>query len=191
MVYDLLPGATIDPPAPGLGTPSKFYVLSNNHVLADSNRAPVGSPIVQPGTFDGGVDPQDRISTLSRFIPLDLTPAVPLANHNNLVDAAIGEVQFQDATRECYFIDGPRGWRRKANVSVGDLVKKVGRTTNLTTGRIIAVDATRKGQGGCADAVTVVGEQQDPLSWRGTYGFDGTASSFRHTTIFHTWSLSP
>ncbi|MDP4509471.1 chymotrypsin family serine protease [Nonomuraea turcica] len=142
VVYDFLPGATIDPPAPGLGIPSRFYVLSNNHVLADSNRAPVGSAIVQPGRFDGGVDPQDRIAVLSRFIPIDLTPAIPLTSHNNIVDAAIGEVQFQEATRETYFNGAPRGWRRKANVSVGDLVKKTGRTTNLTLGRIIAVDAT-------------------------------------------------
>ncbi|TMR91497.1 hypothetical protein EJK15_49620 [Nonomuraea basaltis] len=142
VVYDFLPGATVDPPMPGLGTPSRFYVLSNNHVLADSNRAPVGSAIVQPGRFDGGTDPQDRIAILSRFIPIDLTPAVPLASHNNIVDAAIGETQFQDATREIYFSSAPRGWRRKANVSVGDLVRKVGRTTNLSVGRVMAVDAT-------------------------------------------------
>ncbi|TMR15034.1 hypothetical protein ETD86_27800 [Nonomuraea turkmeniaca] len=142
VVYDFLPGATIDPPAPGIGVPSRFYVLSNNHVLADSNRAPAGSAIVQPGRFDGGVDPQDRIAILSRFIPIDLTPGIPLTSHNNIVDAAIGEVQFQDASREIYFNSAPRGWRRKANVSVGDLVKKVGRTTNLTLGRVIAVDAT-------------------------------------------------
>ncbi|TMR15006.1 hypothetical protein ETD86_27795 [Nonomuraea turkmeniaca] len=55
----------------------------------------------------------------------------------------------------------------------------------------LLLNATRKGQGSCASTITVVGEQQDPLSWRGTYGFDGTASSFRHTTIFHAWSLSP
>lgn len=142
VVYDFLPGATVDPPAPGIGVPPRFYVLSNNHVLADSNRAPVGSAIVQPGPFDGGVDPQDRIATLTRFVPIDLTPAVPLQNHNNLVDAAIGLTQFQDATRETYFCGAPRGWRRKANVSVGDLVKKSGRTTNFTIGRVMAVDAT-------------------------------------------------
>nr|BFE87061.1 hypothetical protein GCM10020093_096620 [Planobispora longispora] len=142
VVYDLLPGATIDPPAPGIGTPPRFYVLSNNHVLADSNRAPIGSAIVQPGRFDGGVDPQDRIATLTRFVPIDLTPAVPIQRHNNLVDCAIGECRFEDATREVYFNGAPRGWRRKANVSVGDYVRKTGRTTNLTQGRIIAVDAT-------------------------------------------------
>lgn len=35
-----------------------------------------------------------------------------------------------------------RGWRRKANVMVGTIVQKTGRTTNYTTGRITAISAT-------------------------------------------------
>ncbi|HET6856306.1 MAG TPA: hypothetical protein VFH94_04325 [Streptomyces sp.] len=142
VVYDFLPGATTDPPGAGLGTPAKFYILSNNHVLADSNRAPAGSAIVQPGVFDGGQDPADRIATLDRFITIQFAPQIPLDRHNNVVDAALGTVDFQDATREQYFSGAPRAWRRKANVAVGDLVKKTGRTTNISFGRIIAVDAT-------------------------------------------------
>ncbi|MFG2646216.1 hypothetical protein [Streptomyces sp. NPDC048436] len=142
VVYDFLPGATVDPPGPGLGVPAKFYILSNNHVLADSNRAQLGSAIVQPGVFDGGQDPADRIATLERFITIQFAPQIPLERHNNVVDAALGTVDFQDATRETYFSGAPRAWRRKANVAVGDLVKKTGRTTNISFGRIIAVDAT-------------------------------------------------
>ncbi|MEU6389835.1 hypothetical protein [Streptomyces sp. NPDC046939] len=142
VVYDFLPGATVDPPGAGLGTPSKFYILSNNHVLADSNRAQLGSAIVQPGTFDGGTNPADRIATLSRFITIQFAPQTPLDQQNNVVDCALGEVAFQDATREQYFSGAPRAWRRKANVAVGDLVKKSGRTTNISFGRIIATDAT-------------------------------------------------
>jgi hypothetical protein len=142
VVYDFLPGASVDPPGPGLGTPSKFYILSNNHVLADSNRAQLGSPILQPGTFDGGTDPADRIATLDRFIPIQFAPQTPVERHNNVVDCALGAVEFQDATREQYFSGAPRAWRRKANVAVGDLVKKTGRTTNISFGRIIATDAT-------------------------------------------------
>ncbi|MEV3856487.1 hypothetical protein AB0J38_19440 [Streptomyces sp. NPDC050095] len=142
VVYDFLPGATVDPPGPGLGTPAKFYVLSNNHVLADSNRAQLGSAIIQPGAFDGGTNPADRIATLSRFITIQFAPQTPIDQHNNVVDCALGEVQFQDATREQYFSGAPRAWRRKANVAVGDLVKKTGRTTNISFGRIMAVDAT-------------------------------------------------
>jgi hypothetical protein len=142
VVYDLLPGASIDPPETGVGIPGTYYVLSNNHVIANSNQARLGSAIVQPGTFDGGVDPQDRIARLTRFVPIQFSPAVPLDQHNNLVDAAIGACEFEDATRQTYFSGAPRGWRRRANVAVGDLVKKTGRTTNLTVGRIQSVDAT-------------------------------------------------
>ncbi|MDG4864832.1 hypothetical protein P8605_42455 [Streptomyces sp. T-3] len=142
VVYDFLPGASIDPPGSGLGVPSKFYILSNNHVLADSNRAQLGSSILQPGTFDGGQDPGDRIGTLERFITIQFAPQIPIERHNNVVDAALASVDFQDATREQYFSGAPRAWRRKANVAVGDLVKKTGRTTNISFGRIISVDAT-------------------------------------------------
>lgn len=142
VAYDFLPGASINPPAPGIGVPNRFYVLSNNHVLAASNSAPIGSPIVQPGRFDGGQDPQDRIATLTRFVPIQFAPQVPLNKQNNVVDCAIGACEFQDATREIYFNGAPRGWRRKANVRVGDLVRKTGRTTNLTMGRIISTNAT-------------------------------------------------
>jgi hypothetical protein len=141
-VYDFQPGASVDPPAPGIGTPSQFYVLSNNHVLAASNAAPLGSAIVQPGPFDGGADPQDRIATLSRFIPIQFAPTIPLDRQQNVVDCAVGVCDFQDATREIYFNGPPRGWRRKANVAVADLVRKTGRTTNTSFGRIVSVDAT-------------------------------------------------
>lgn len=142
VVYDFLPGASVDPPGPGLGTPARFYILSNNHVLADCNRAQPGSSILQPGAYDGGTDPDDRLATLDRFIPIQFAPQIPVERHNNVVDCALGAVDFQDATREQHFSGAPRAWRRKANVSVGDLVKKTGRTTNISFGRIIATDVT-------------------------------------------------
>ncbi|MEU8888368.1 hypothetical protein [Streptomyces sp. NPDC048442] len=142
VVYDFLPGATTDPPAAGLGTPAKFYILSNNHVLADCNRAPARSPIVQPGSADGGRAPADQIAMLDRFITIQFAPQIPLERHNNIVDAALGAVDFQDATREQYFSGAPRAWRRRTNIAVGDRVKKTGRTTNISFGRVIATDAT-------------------------------------------------
>lgn len=141
-VYDILPGGGVRPPAHGIGIPPKYYILSNNHVLANSNAAALGDPILQPGPFDGGVDPADRIARLSRFIPITFHPLVPLGLHNNLVDAAVAEGQFHDLDREIYWIGYVRGWRRKANVAVGTIVQKTGRTTNYTTGRITAINAT-------------------------------------------------
>ncbi|MDF0590681.1 chymotrypsin family serine protease [Candidatus Methanocrinis natronophilus] len=137
-VYDVLPGGTVSPPAHGLGIPPKYYILSNNHVLANNNDASIGDPILQPGPYDGGTR-ADRIGNLSRFIPITFEPPVPREQHKNLVDAAIAEVQFDDVDRDIYWIGIMRGWRRKANVPVGTLVKKSGRTTNFTTGRITAI----------------------------------------------------
>ncbi|MBD3223732.1 MAG: hypothetical protein GF313_03335 [Caldithrix sp.] len=45
-------------------------ILSNNHVIANSNDADIGDPIVQPGPTDGGQYPQDHIANLSDFIPI-------------------------------------------------------------------------------------------------------------------------
>lgn len=126
----------------GVGIPPKFYILSNNHVLANSNAASLGDPILQPGPFDGGVDPADRIATLSQFIPITFQPPVPVASHNNMVDAAIAEGQFHDLDREIYWTGYVRGWRKKAGVTVGTIVQKTGRTTNYTIGKITAVNAT-------------------------------------------------
>jgi len=47
----------------------KVYLLSNNHVLANSNDAEIGDAILQPGKYDGG-SMDDRIGSLSDFIPL-------------------------------------------------------------------------------------------------------------------------
>jgi len=141
-VYDILPGGTVSPPAPGIGTPSRYYILSNNHVLANENAASPGSPILQPGPYDGGTDPADRIAKLSRFIPITFNPPVALNKHRNIVDCAVAEGAFQDLNREIYWSSMVRGWRLKQNVLVGSFVKKTGRTTNFTTGRIVAINAT-------------------------------------------------
>jgi hypothetical protein len=46
------------------------YILSNNHVLANSNSADIGDDILQPGPTDGGSRPDDIIGTLHEFIPI-------------------------------------------------------------------------------------------------------------------------
>ncbi len=43
-------------------------ILSNNHVLANSNDAQQGDAILQPGPADGGQNPGDRVATLERFV---------------------------------------------------------------------------------------------------------------------------
>ncbi len=39
--------------SPYPGIPPRYYILSNNHVLANSNSARLGDPILQPGPADG------------------------------------------------------------------------------------------------------------------------------------------
>lgn len=141
-VYDFLPEATATPPATGIGIPGRFYLLSSNHVLANANAASIGDPILQPGPFDGGVDPIDRIGSLDRYIPLAFHPDVPRDQQDNLVDAAIAEARFDDIDREVRWIGKVEAWLPRAKVTVGMLVQKTGRTSYYTTGRITAVNAT-------------------------------------------------
>lgn len=49
------------------------YILSNNHVLANSNDASIEDNILQPGPYDGGLNPADKIAVLSEFIPINFT----------------------------------------------------------------------------------------------------------------------
>jgi len=46
-------------------------ILSNNHVLANSNEANIGDPILQPGPYDGGNVADDTIAELFRFAKID------------------------------------------------------------------------------------------------------------------------
>ncbi|WP_378956775.1 hypothetical protein [Pelosinus sp. sgz500959] len=133
-VYDLLPK--------NIGIPKKYYILSNNHVLAEENNAYPGDPIIQPGRVDGGSSPFDTIATLSRFIPIDFEPFIPRYLHNNVVDAAIAQGQLHNLNRAIYWMGHLRGWLPKSKVNVGLLVQKTGRTTGFTRGRIVATNAT-------------------------------------------------
>lgn len=63
-------------------------ILSNNHVLANSNEANIGDPILQPGPADGGRAPQDRIADLERFVPIQMD------NGNGGDDPTCGIAQF-------------------------------------------------------------------------------------------------
>jgi hypothetical protein len=136
-VYDMV-GTQGNP----VGMPQHYYILSNNHVLANSNNATPGDAVLQPGPFDGGTNPADRIAALSRFIPITFDPPVPRFLHRNLVDCAVAEGEFHDLKREIHWVGHLRGWRTRAQVTVGTLLQKTGRTTNYTTGRITAVNAT-------------------------------------------------
>jgi hypothetical protein len=128
-VYDL---------SPFPGIPKRYFILSNNHVLANSNNARIGDPILQPGPYDGGTIPRDIIARLTRFVPILFHTATRIPH--NYVDAAIAEGAFHDLNREIYWI----GYVKQVNSrpQIGDIVEKTGRTTNFTTGKILALNAT-------------------------------------------------
>ncbi len=109
-------------------------ILSNNHVLANSNNAKINDPILQPGKHDGGVRPGDEIARLRRFVQLLPT--------YNLVDAAVAApIDMSYVIPNIPRLGVPRG---TADVLIGTQVQKVGRTTQYTTGRVTAMSVTLK-----------------------------------------------
>jgi hypothetical protein len=119
---------------PSIGKTPRFYILSNNHVLANSNDASLGDAILQPGPYDGGLNPADVVAKLARFVPINFA-----AGSTNLVDAAIAEGDFNVLNREINWIGYCNG---TALASVGLIVQKCGRTTAHSTGKVQAINGT-------------------------------------------------
>jgi hypothetical protein len=46
------------------------------------------------------------------------------------------------------------------------------------------IKASRPAGGGCATQVNIIGNFQNPPSWKGTYGFNGSNNMFKHTTLY-------
>lgn len=114
----------------------KAYIVSNSHVIANSGLASLGDPVLQPGSFDGGEEPQDSIGRLSAFKPFDTRVL-------NKVDVAVAEA---DPAAVDDRILGLGPWAdvramRIPEMSVGDTVVKSGRTSGFTDGKILSLDA--------------------------------------------------
>ncbi|NIS81134.1 MAG: hypothetical protein GTO14_13230 [Anaerolineales bacterium] len=145
-------------------------ILSNNHVMANSNDAEPGDPILQPGAADGGRLRDDTLAVLERFVPLNFSvspPDCPLAigvaeaanvvasllgsKHRlqalqvdpaatNLVDAAVARPTEEDLVLDEILELGVV--RETEPASLGMDVRKSGRTTGLTTGKVTVLNAT-------------------------------------------------
>jgi hypothetical protein len=118
----------------------KVVILSNNHVLANSNEGAIGDPILQPGPADGGTDPDDRIAELARFVEIDFDEGA-----ENRVDGAIATpLDPADVVWSAVDIglEVPSKSRNLGDSDLGIFVKKVGRTTEHTQGFVHAVFAT-------------------------------------------------
>ncbi|MBW2739054.1 MAG: serine protease [Deltaproteobacteria bacterium] len=113
-----------------------FYALSNNHVYANENSASISDVVLQPGTYDGGTIANDAIGTLDDF------EQIYFDGSDNTIDAAIAfssKENLDNATPA----DGygtPKSTTIQAEVN--QPVKKYGRTTGLTKGRVYGINAT-------------------------------------------------
>lgn len=147
----------------------QWMILSNNHVMANSNLASIGDAILQPGPHDGGKNPADQIATLEDFIPINIAgnpsecniagnvaaflnllasisgsntrlQAIRIQAEDNLVDAAIAKpLDDKDVLDEILNIGKISG---SASAELGMPIKKMGRTTGLTQGEIQQIDVT-------------------------------------------------
>lgn len=143
----------------------RILMLSNNHVLANSNNAARGDNIIQPGRADGGVNSRDRIAILERFVRIDF------AGRPNFVDCATGWCWQRLVRRELVYRSGGQ-WRffrissRPRGCRVGMIVGKSGRTTQLTAGRITDCNASIRVNYGNGR----VGNFRDQITVRGLRG---------------------
>src|SRR5207253_5829000 len=126
------------------------YILSNNHVLANSHAASIGDPELQPGAYDGGAAPADQIATLAAF------KAIDFSGGGNPIDAAIARVTVPGDLANTTPTDDGYGVPNSAifgdangdgafdniNSLLGLNVQKYGRTTKLTHGQITGINAT-------------------------------------------------
>jgi len=145
-------------------------ILSNNHVLANSNDANEGDAILQPGTADGGRQATDIIARLERFCPIEYSVAPPtcptaigLANVANAIGRVLGTTHrfqaFQSFPQAINLVDAAVARPLEggliadeileigvvsgtAPATLGMAVRKSGRTTGLTSGTITVLDAT-------------------------------------------------
>jgi len=145
----------------------QVFILSNNHVLANSNAAQLGDAIYQPGPYDGGTS-ADQIGVLEQFIPIGFsgvtpptpppgcsplaaimklfgsTPAAPTPQinepGNNTVDCALARPTTPDLVNpDILNIGVPIG---VGTATLGTQLQKSGRTTGYTTGQITQIDVT-------------------------------------------------
>lgn len=147
------------------------FILSNNHVLANSNAGVIGDSILQPGPYDGGKPETDTIAVLESFVPVVfLTPEPPsdcktasgVIKLFNLACRAIGSRTRYRAVRPqagenlvdaalarplvpTDVLDNILGIGMVMGTAPGTLgmaIQKSGRTTGVTTGTITQVNVT-------------------------------------------------
>jgi hypothetical protein len=127
----------------------RLYILSNTHVLARSDLAAAGEPIVQPALVDNRCSTAglNTVGSLSQYFNLESGPAPH-------VDAAIAEilanavdslgtiVQLGGATNGGQPTDGTPNPGPGVAPAVGQPVAKSGSATGLTCSSVLAIGVT-------------------------------------------------
>ena len=121
-------------------------ILSNAHVIAidpDNNFLPAGTPIIQPGSLDGGT-PDNQVGELENYIPIIFSPYDEPDPVVNYADAAIATIDPE--------VEGLSGWQfgggsdyqvsGTTTVTPGDTVRKSGRTTDVTENEVYITNAS-------------------------------------------------
>jgi hypothetical protein len=149
----------------------ELFILSNNHVLANSNDARQGDPILQPGPVDGGRFPADHIADLEDFVAIRFRQPEPpsecptaravIASLNAICRIIRSKTRYQVVTLqvEDNLVDAAiarplnpadltsdileiGGIEGAGVAELGTPLKKSGRTTGLTTGEVLQTDVT-------------------------------------------------
>lgn len=138
-----------------------MLILSNNHVLANENDAKIGDAILQRGAFDGGKKPKDVVGKLTNFVKLKTSGA-------NFVDCAVASmnsgIKFKVNVLKGV---GTLSGQGAAFLDEGSDVFKVGRTTNVTHGKVTAFELDN----------VVVGYDIGDLSFDNQIEIEGTGTT--------------
>ncbi|AVZ77074.1 hypothetical protein SLUN_37875 [Streptomyces lunaelactis] len=119
----------------------RTLLISCNHVIADANAGQLGNCIAQPGRADAGVCPQHLIAVLERFTKIEFGGVInsvdcatawadpAQVNPNILINGVLGPVEVPISTTT-------------GAATIGMLVFKSGRTTEVTAGTVKEVGAS-------------------------------------------------
>ena len=118
---------------------STYYILSNNHVLARTNKGRIGEEITQPGLvdYDCGLGVYQIVATLSDFVPVSFA-----RRRTNVVDAAIAQIITGKVGVDGNILDVGQISGSTVPPTIGLAIQKSGRSTGHTLGTIAAIDAT-------------------------------------------------
>src|SRR5262249_33090171 len=110
-----------------------FYLLSDTHIIADPSKE--GAPILQPSVVDGGDPKRDEVARLARWVPV-------LFDAPNKTSGALA--RLLPDVRWCPQVLALGKIKGIAEARPGQQVQIIGRTSPLTTGRVVGIDSNVK-----------------------------------------------